>query len=163
MGWRKPEPSAVWQAVSSYLAAAYEGPTGPHDLPAGTPSAVRARLDSLRLVAHTDFYDSSVFERDLPGQPTKFSLRLGNKHYPHMKLAILRSPDGRGHLFQADTHDAHCRPAPGSRDYEVFIALMDKNREVAEHIESAWEAKGLPTFKGFLREDLARRRNTPTS
>ena len=51
------------------------------------------------------------------------------------------------------------RPAPGSRDYQVFMSLMDKNREVADQIESAWETKGLPTFKSFLREDLARRKN----
>jgi hypothetical protein len=35
---------------------------------------------------------------------------------------------------------------------------MDKNREVAEAIETDWEARGMPTFKAFLREDLARRK-----
>ena len=34
---------------------------------------------------------------------------------------------------------------------------MELNRQVAEEIEAAWERQGIPTFKSFLREDLARR------
>ncbi len=75
-----------------------------------------------------------------------------------MKLVIDRAPDGHGHLLRADTHDGHVRPAPGSRDYHAFARLMDLNREVADRIEAAWEADGLPTFKSYLRDDLARRR-----
>jgi hypothetical protein len=106
-----------------------------------------------------DFFASPVFERDATNpHPVKYSLRLGNRTYPHMKLVIDRAPDGRGHLFRADTHDGHCRPAPGSRDYHVFCKLMDANRELADRIESAWEAQGITTFKSFLRDDLARRK-----
>jgi hypothetical protein len=158
MGWHKPEPALVWRAVAAYLPRAYDGAVGSHDVPAGTPSAVRSRLESLRMVAPSDFYASPVLERDNPAHPTKFALRLGNRHYPHMKLVIERAPDGHGHLFRADTHDAHCRPAPGSRDHAVFCRLMDQNREVADAIEAAWEAQGLPTFKSYLRDDLARRK-----
>jgi hypothetical protein len=100
-----------------------------------------------------------VFEREAASpSPGKYSLRLGNRHYPHMKLVVERAPDGRGYLMRADTHDAHVRPAPGSRDYAVFIQLMELNRQVADQIEAAWEGQGIPTFKSFLREDLARRR-----
>ena len=158
MAWHKPEPARVWQAVAIYLAQAYEGPPATNGVPASTPSAVRARLESLRMVAPTDFYASPVMERDNPAHPTRFALRLGNRHYPHMKLVIERSPDGQGHLLRADTHDAHCRPAAGSRDYHVFCKLMDQNREVADAVESAWEAQGFPTFKAYLRDDLARRK-----
>ncbi len=80
MGWHKPEPAVVWRAVATYLARAYEGAVGAHDIPAGTPSAVRARLESLRMVAPTDFYASPVLERDNAAHPTKFALRLGNRH-----------------------------------------------------------------------------------
>jgi hypothetical protein len=160
MGWHKPEPALVWRAVNTYLSIAYDGPSGAAGVPAGTPSAVKSRLESLRLAPSSDFYASPVFERDNAASPTptKFSLRLGNRHYPHMKLVIDRSPDGHGHLLRADTHDAHCRPAPGSRDYHVFSQLMDRNREVAERIEAAWEEQGVPTFKAYLRDDLARRK-----
>jgi hypothetical protein len=170
MAWHKPDPPLVWRAIATYLSCAFDGPPNAHDVPAGTPSAVRSRLESLRLAPPATFFDSPVFERDAPpaaaaaagsgaapGHPTRFSLRLGNRAYPHMKLVIDRAPDGRGHLFRADTHDGHCRPAAGSRDYAVFCKLMDVNRELADRIESAWEAQGIPTFKSFLREDLARR------
>lgn len=157
MGWHKPEPALVWRAVTTYLVHAYAAPTGAKGVPTSTPSAVKARLESLRLAPPADFYASPVFERDAPAHPTRFSLRLGNCHYPHMKLVIGRSPDGQGHLLFADTHDAHCRPAPGSRDHHTFCRLMEQNRAVADRIEAAWAEQGLPTFKSYLREDLARR------
>jgi hypothetical protein len=161
MAWQKPEPNMVWRAITSYLAIAYEGPPGPNGIPANTPSAVKSRLESLRLAPTSvaDFFASPVFERDSASNPGKFSLRLGNRHYPHMKLVVERSPDARGHLFRADTHDAHCRPAPGSRDFFVFSQLMEKNREVAEQIEASWEEQNISTFKAYLREDLARRKS----
>ncbi len=159
MGWHKPEPALVWQAVGIYLAQAYGGPIGEHGVPINTPSAVKSRLESLRLVPAADFYASPLFDRDAAAaSPSKYSLRLGNRHYPHMKLVVERAPHGQGYLLRADTHDAHCRPAPGSRDYQVFCELMDKNREVAERIEGTWEQQSLPTFKSYLRDDLARRR-----
>ncbi|CAA9444100.1 MAG: hypothetical protein AVDCRST_MAG64-4396 [uncultured Phycisphaerae bacterium] len=160
MGWHKPEPPLVWRAIATYLAHAFDGSpdAAAHGAPARTPAAVRLRLESLRATAPADFFASPVFECDAAAHPTKFSLRLGNRTYPHMKLVVDRAPDGRGHLFRADTHDGHCRPAPGSRDYPAFCKLMDVNRDLAARIEAAWEAEGIPTFKSFLRDDLARRR-----
>ena len=75
-----------------------------------------------------------------------------------MKLVIDRTPDGHAYLLRADTHDAHVQPKPGSRDYTAFQELSKANRLIAESIEGAWEAQGLPTFKAFLRDDLQRRR-----
>jgi hypothetical protein len=159
MAWQKPEPALVWRAVTTYLAVCYGGPPGGNEVPASTPSAVKARLDSLRHAPATEFYGSPVFERDVSSPaPAKYSLRLGNRHYPHMKLVIERAPDARGFLMRADTHDAHVRPAPGSRDHAVFTQLMELNRKVADRIEAAWEEQGIPTFKSFLRKDLARRK-----
>jgi hypothetical protein len=34
---------------------------------------------------------------------------------------------------------------------------MGKNQEIATAVDAAWAAEGLPTFKTWLREDLARR------
>ena len=158
MGWHKPDPPLVWRAITTYLSHAYDGAPNPHGMPASTPSAVRSRLESLRMAPAADFFASPVFERDSAASPTKYSLRLGNRTYPHMKLVVDRAPDGRGHLFRADTHDGHCRPTPGSRDYPVFCQLMETNRQLAGRIEAAWEAQGIPTFKTFLRDDLARRK-----
>lgn len=159
MGWHKPDPPLVWRAIATYLSLAFDGPPNAHDVPAATPAAVRSRLERLRVAPAADFFASPAFERDpITPEPVKFSLRLGNRTYPHMKLVIDRAPDGSGFLFRADTHDGHCRPAPESRDYPMFCELMEANRELADRIEAAWAAQGIPTFKSFLRDDLARRK-----
>ena len=175
MTWQKPSPRVVWKAIGVYLAAAYDGPPAdPPGVPGGTPSAVRARLETLRSTPDPAFYDCPVLEqapaassavssaaaagREGDEGPTRYALRLGNRSYPHMKLVIERSPDGRTYLLRADTHDAHIQPKPGSRDYLAFQELSRINHALAEQIESGWEAAGLPTFKKFLREDLERRR-----
>lgn len=145
---RWPEPTVVWRAVDAFLGAAYDGPP---------PSAVRARLDTLRALDADAFYDSPVFERQGEGPAARLLLRLGNRYYPHMKLAIERRPDRHGCLFRADTHDTHCCPVTTSREYQAFRQLMDLNQAVAHAVEAAWEREALPTFKTYLRDDLLRR------
>jgi hypothetical protein len=149
MSWERPSASKVWEAIDAYIASVYGE--------AGAPAAVRGRLETLRAMSSESFFESSVFERDDKALPTRYSIRLGNPHYPHMKLVIERSPDGRGHLFRADTHDRHIRPAPESREYQAFTALMQQNQRSAEQVEAEWARRGLPTFKEYLRQDLARR------
>ena len=166
MDWHKPASSALWRAIETYLMHAYDGAPGPGGIPAGTPSAVRAKLQVLRATDEADLFESNVFEREVTSnghgsaaqRPKRYSLRLGNRSYPHMKLVVDRAPDGRGYLLRADTHDSHVRPKPGSRDEKPFLELMEKNRVCAEAIEGAWEREGLPTFKRFLRDDLERRK-----
>jgi hypothetical protein len=145
---RRPDPALVWRAIDLYLEVAYGGPP---------PSAVRSRLETLRALDDASFYDGAVFEHRAEGGSTRTFLRLGNRFFPHMKLAIERRPDKRGYLFRADTHDAHCCPATTSREYEAFRQLMEMNQTVAQAVEQRWEAAGVPTFKSFLKEDLARR------
>lgn len=149
MSWSKPSPTKVWHAIEIYLNGAYGGKP--------PPSAVRDRLGSLRATGEGDFYDSAVFERDAARPPTRYTLRLGNTLYPHMKLVIERAPDGRTHLFKADTHDKHIRPKPESREFRAFAELMKSNQQFAEQIESEWARQGVATFKQYLRDDLARR------
>jgi hypothetical protein len=36
---------------------------------------------------------------------------------------------------------------------------MEQNQRVSEKIENTWAEQGLPTFKTYLREDLARRKS----
>ena len=149
MIWRKPTRAEVLRAVEIYLSVAY---------PDEPPSAVRARLDTLRSVPEEDFYDSAVLEHDERVlHPPRYKLRLGNVRYPHMRLTIERSPDGHEHLFRADTHDKHCAPAPKSRDYSPFCKLMEHNQQLAQQIEATWAAAGIPTFHGLLKADLAQR------
>ena len=145
---RWPDPPVVWRAIDAFLKVAYGGPP---------PSAVRSRLETLHALDASSFYDSPVFEHRGEGATARIFLRLGNRYYPHMKLAIERRPDRHGYLFRADTHDSHCCPVPTSREYPSFRQLMEMNQAVAHAIEAAWEREELPTFKTFLKEDLARR------
>ena len=146
--WPRPTPQQVWAAVDVYLRAAY---------PAEPPSAIRARLETLHSMPLDEFYESSVFEKDAVVYPPRYRLRLGNTFYPHMKLVIDRAPDGKGHLFRADTHDDHCCPEPGSQDFSELVDLMEKNRTISQRVETAWEKQGVPTFRTYLKADLARR------
>ncbi len=140
-----PDSVQLWRAIELYLAHAYDGPP---------PRAVQQRLDQVRLSGEDPW---PVFERTMVGQTPRLSLRLGNRFYPHMKLSIDRAPDGRGILFRADTHDRHLAVPPGSGEQALLQKLMEDNQRVAQAIEAAWEAAALPTFKRYLREDLARR------
>lgn len=178
MSWQRPSPRIVWRAIDIFLDVAYT-PLSPVSAaprkkvdaraPEPVPSAVRARLETLKSTPQDAFYESPVFERQeaprASGDPSpreplpiRYSLRLGNIHYPHMKLMIDRSPDGQGYLLRADTHDAHIQPRPGSREQAAFAELMSQNRAVADAIEAKWAEAGLPTFKQFLRDDLQRRK-----
>ena len=107
-----------------------------------------------------DPFDSPAIERDHPDTPTRLSLRLGNRFYPHMKLSVGPLPDGRC-AFRVDTHDRHCCPSAQSAEHAAFLKLMENNQAISAQIEAAWSQAGLPTFKRFLREDLARRRGHP--
>jgi hypothetical protein len=181
MTWQRPSPRIVWRAIETFLEVAYSPLPEPGDAGAAPPrspaspaaepppSAVRARLETLKSTPAETFYDSPVLERQespkTPGEapprdalPLRYALRLGNRLYPHMKLMIDRSPDGQGYLLRADTHDAHIQPRPGSREMGAFAELMKMNRTIADAIEARWEQLSLPTFKKFLRDDLERRK-----
>jgi len=136
--------------VDAFLNVAYGGPP---------PSAVRSRLETLRALDADSFYDSAVFERRGDGPDARIFLRLGNRYYPHMKLTIQRATDGQTFLFRADTHDRHICPPEGAPEHAEFTDLMTKNQQIASAVEAAWAEQGLPTFKTWLREDLARRQS----
>lgn len=136
--WPRPTPAQVWAAIDIYIRCVY-----------GTdiPSAIRARLETLKCLQDPDFYDSPVFEHDNVAYPPRYRIRLGNPFYPHMKMVIDRSIDGKGHVFRADPHDDHCAPMPGSREYTELLNLINRNKVIAEKIENLWAKRGIPTVK----------------
>ncbi|HEY7120372.1 MAG TPA: hypothetical protein VH475_27535 [Tepidisphaeraceae bacterium] len=142
-----PDPILVSKAIDVYLKLAYEG---------DPPAVVRSALSTLHAWGGR-FYACPVFVKDAATPPDKYSMRLGNRYYPHMKMVIQRATDGKSFLFRADTHDRHICPPQGAPEHEEFVELMMKNQEIAQNVESAWAAAGIPTFKTWLREDLARR------
>lgn len=144
----RPPPSTVWQAIDTYLRIAYEG---------AAPARITARLAELRACCEEAFYESPVFEREPKESPRRYALRLGNRHYPHMKLVVEGLPSQREWFFRADTHDHHARPEPTDPDHEAFCALMERNRVISCAVEAAWRGEGISTFQEFLRRDLERR------
>ena len=147
MPGEKPEPAKMLRAIDIYLREAY-GDTVP--LTVGSQMAI---LNAWK----GPFFDAPVFAQDDYRNPTRYSMRLGNRQYPHMKLVLQLSPDGKRFLLKADAHDRHICPPEGAPEYGAFRELMERNQQLVETIEKAWAAEGLPTFKTFLREDLARR------
>lgn len=122
------------RAVDIYIQHAYGGPP---------PSAVRLRVETLSAMPAGEFYQTASLERDNARAPTKYFLRLGNKTYPHMKLALLKRP-GVPWAFAVEEHDQLLTtPSPGSRDYRFFAQMIAHNRELATAIEAAWVAVGL--------------------
>jgi hypothetical protein len=142
-----PDPEQVHRAIDVYLNTAYTGEL---------PLRVRSQMKVLG-AWHGKFFRCSVFAHDDQDPPTRYYIRLGNPFYPHMKLAVELPPGGDRFVYRVDTHDRHCCPAPGANEYSEFCDLMAKNKEVADRIESAWDAAGVPTFKAYLKEDLQRR------
>ena len=139
----------LWTAVSIYLEHAYG---------AVIPVQVTAQLERLRAAQDSGVYATADFERDPAVPPTCYSLRLGNRHYPHMKLVVEHMP-ARGHwFFRVDTHDLHIHLPPTDPEYEGLRRLHAQNGALAAEIEAAWEVAGVPTFRGFLRRDLDARR-----
>jgi hypothetical protein len=143
----KPDAALVQRAIDVYVNTAY---------PVGPPVAVRSMLETERTWAG-HLTDAPVFVKDDPKNTTRWSMRLGNASYPHMKLVIERSPDGNGYLFRADAHDTHCCPPADSHEYPAFHELMTRNQQVVTAVEQAWAAAGVPTMKTYLQADLARR------
>ncbi len=142
-----PPPSEVLKAIEIYLGLAY---------PAQLPLLVRSQLDRLR-AAGDAIFKCPVLVPDRPVDPARYTLRLGNQLYPHMKLVIELAGTCERFLYRADTHDRHVCPGQNSPDYAKFVELMTKNQKLAESIELEWEAQNIPTFRAFLRSDIARR------
>ena len=141
-----PSADTFFNAIDIYLAHAY-------GIGAAIPKPVAARVEQVKLAGK--WWESAAME----GDAKRRMLRLGNKFYPHMKMAVEERPDHLGYLFRADTHDRHVRPAPGSKEEAAFKELMARNLAVSQAIEAGWNAAGVPTFRAYLKEDLARRKS----
>ena len=151
MAAAKPDAARVMRAIEIYLELAYAEQT--------PPVTVRSLVSTLKAWGG-DFFEAPVFATDAHEPPTRYSIRLGNPFYPHMKMVFQLSPDDQQFLFRVDTHDKHCCPPSTTPEYTAFCELMERNQRQAEEIESAWAEAGVPTFKTYLREDLARRQST---
>lgn len=147
----RPLPATVGRAIDAFLRCAYEG--------AAPPTRITTLVAELRGSPADRFYECPAFEHDAAVGAERYALRLGNRYYPHMKLAIEHLGSRQAWFFRADTHDGHVTVEPTDPDYPAFQDLMARNRGIAADIEAAWALEGVDTFQAFLRRDLESRRS----
>lgn len=131
--------------------------------PGGAPAPVVAKMEGVRGVGAAAIADDGlkgILEKN-DVHATGWAIRLGQPLYPHMKLAIDPLTSGEGHVFRVDAHDRHLHAPPGSPDEAWLSQVRKSNQDLVEKIEGAWEAAGIPTFRGVLRAQLAQRRSRP--
>ena len=88
----------------------------------------------------------------------RFSIRLGNRNYPFMKL-VLQEHLVRGEFyFGVDTHD-QMELKPGMPDYENWLKVKRFNLELKRQIDKAFEEGGVPTLAMTRRREESQNQN----
>jgi CheY-like chemotaxis protein len=125
----------VQRAIAIYQDLAYgQGrPRRPVDTPAGCGPEVLLAL-----------FQKEQAET-VPGHRChRYTLRLGNRNYPFMKLLLQEHLVPGEFYFGVDTHD-QMEIKPDFPDYEQWMAVRRFNRELKRQIEQGFEAAGLDT------------------
>lgn len=126
----------VGKAIAIYQDLAY-GPAGRArrtvDVPStGGPEALLGQFQKEQI-------------ETIPGHPFhRYSLRLGNRNYPFMKLLVQEHLIDGEFFFAVDTHD-QMDIKPDYPDYEQWMAVRKFNRELKRQIEGGFQAAGLDT------------------
>ena len=85
----------------------------------------------------------------------RYTLRLGNRNYPFMKL-VLQEHLLRGEfIFGVDTHD-EMEIKPDFPDYDAWVAVRRFNSQLKKEIEARFRSEGLAT-SASLRELVDKR------
>lgn len=122
----------VDQAIATYFRHAYGSEPRRKQTDAGE-DVLRAFIDETR-----------------PGQHGaeglgRFTMRLGNRNYPFMKLVLQEHVVPGQFYFTVDTHD-HMDIRPDFPDYEAWMRVKRFNLALKRQIEQAFEEAGLPTL-----------------
>jgi len=146
----------VQRAIAIYQELAYDiagrpnrpgtpGPAGgdPADDPADDPATLGAVEEATVDSALAKFQKEIV--ETVPGYPChRYSLRLGNRNYPFMKLLFQEHLVMGEFFFAVDSHD-QMEIKPEFPDYEAWMALRKFNRELKQKIEAGLASAGLDT------------------
>lgn len=109
--------------------------------PDGPPKPVQEKVDALETLREEDALISwSALERE----GNRYSFRLGNSGYPHMKLVFLL--ESSRPVFYVDAHDSHFNLPPGVPGFDKLMALRQSNKSLKQLIEGAWAAANLVIF-----------------
>jgi signal transduction histidine kinase len=140
-----PEPRMVIKAVDLYLRLAY---------PAGPPRNILSLVGTLQDGA-VDFYANSNFIRNIDPTHVSYYLRLGNVRYPHAKLLIEPWLKELVYVFRVDSHDKHVMVPKDHPEFQALGELRKFNQHLAEEIELAWRAAGVPTLSECFEKKAA--------
>lgn len=127
------------------------------DLAYGTTGRPRRGVDVQGLEPESVL---AVFAKEqvepVPGYPCmRYSLRLGNRNYPFMKLLLQEHLVAGEFYFAVDTHD-QMEIKPDFPDFEAWMAVKRFNKELKGKIEAQLAAEGLHTAAS-LRQLVASR------
>lgn len=137
-------PDLFRTALALYLERAY--PDG--EVPA------RADVDTSNLRTPEDVLALFVQEkRPNPGGEDflHFVLRLGNRRYPHMKMALMEFVEPGEFIWSVDTHD-RAPVDPSSPEWRRWQDLRLDNLKLKARIEQAWRRNGVPTARVVARK-----------
>ncbi len=127
----------VAEAVSLYLDLAYG-------------SASSGRMPELNLPADaTPEQVLGLFSKDeqggaSPSSCLRYTMRLGNRNYPFMKLLLQEHIVAGEYYFGVDTHD-DMEIKPDYPDYEAWMAVRRFNSDLKRKIEDSFCSSGLPS------------------
>lgn len=94
---------------------------------------------------HKDYVEA------VPGYTcSRYSMRLGNRNYPFMKLLLQEHLIAGEFFFAVDTHD-QMEIGPEFPDYEQWMAVRKFNCELKRRIEESFEQAGLDTAAAVRR------------
>lgn len=135
----------VRKALQIYLDLAYGG-SGKHRR---MPDLSRAEAGGDLQALLAMFQKERV--EDIPGYScVRYTLRLGNRNYPFMKLMLQEHLLAGEFFFAVDTHD-DMDIKPDFPDYEEWMAVRRFNQELKRKIETQFEAEGLDTSAAIRR------------
>jgi CheY-like chemotaxis protein len=99
------------------------------------------------------FVDETPVPRE-PGEKVlhRYSLRLGNRDYPFMKLLLQEHMARGAYYFAVDTHD-HLDIRPDFPDFEDWMRVKRSNFKLREEIEESFRGRGVPTL-GSLKDEI---------
>lgn len=128
-------PELVRQAIAIYQDLAYGQGRKQRavELPAGQG------VEALLAMFHKEQVEA------VPGHPcARYTLRLGNRNYPFMKLLLQEHLLPGEFYFAVDSHD-QMEIKPDFPDYEQWMAVRRFNRELKRQIEHGFARAGIDT------------------
>jgi len=143
MKWQDLEVRHIRRAVEIFLQHGYEEAALPPPLPKGFESCT-----SVDQILKEFFVDER--EDDRGRTMARYTWRLGNSNYPHMKLVVQEYLFRGEFFFGVDSHD-EIDVRPDFPDYEAWTKLKEYNRDLRESIETHWREEKLPTMSDLPR------------